>query len=54
MPTAAAQPQTYVVQEGDTLQAIAQRFGTTIAALKAANDIKDEDLIEAGQVLTLP
>lgn len=54
VPTAAAQPQTYVVQEGDTLQAIAQRFGTTIAAVKAANDIKDEDLIEAGQVLTLP
>lgn len=53
-PTRAPRPQTYVVQEGDTLQAIAQRFGTTVRALKAANAIQDEDLIEAGQVLTIP
>lgn len=53
-PSQPAQPQTYVVQEGDTLQAIAERFGTTIAALKAANAIEDEDLIESGQVLTIP
>ena len=44
----------YVVQEGDTLRAIADRFGTTVAALKQANGIADENLIEVGRILTVP
>jgi len=46
--------QTYVVQEGDTLAAIAQRFGTTVSALQAANGIEDPDEIIIGQVLVIP
>ncbi len=44
---------TYTVAPGDTLSAIAARFGTTVAALAAANGITDPDLIEVGQVLSL-
>lgn len=46
--------QTYVVQPGDTLRAIADRYGTTVAALQAANGIVDKNLIEAGQELIIP
>lgn len=45
---------TYVVQQGDTLAAIAQRFGTTVQALQAANGIADPDEIFVGQVLVIP
>ncbi len=57
-PTAAPPPppaqQTYVVQQGDTLAAIAQQFGTTAAALQSANGIEDPDEITIGQVLVIP
>ncbi|MGH2385930.1 MAG: LysM peptidoglycan-binding domain-containing protein [Candidatus Limnocylindria bacterium] len=56
-PTAQPPPppqETYVVQEGDTLAAIAQRFGTTVSALQAANGIEDPDVIVIGQVLVIP
>ena len=43
-----------MVQEGDTLAAIAQRFGTTVAALQEANGIEDPDEIVIGQVLVIP
>ena len=46
--------QTYVVQQGDTLAAIAQQFGTTVAALQSANGIDDADEIIIGQVLVIP
>lgn len=45
---------TYVVQPGDTLSRIAQRFGVTTAALVTANQIANPSLIYAGQVLTIP
>ncbi len=47
-------PRTYVVQSGDTLSAIAQRFGTTVAVLMELNNISDRSLIRPGQVLRLP
>jgi hypothetical protein len=53
-PTPAPQPQTYTVQPGDTLAAIAVRFGTTVEALQAANGIDDTDVILIGQVLVIP
>ncbi len=45
---------TYTVQPGDTLFAIAARFGTTVEALAAANGIADPASIQAGQSLTIP
>jgi LysM repeat protein len=45
---------TYTVQVGDTLSAIAARFGTTVAELVTANGISDPNLIYAGQALTIP
>ncbi|MGI8659414.1 MAG: LysM peptidoglycan-binding domain-containing protein [Candidatus Limnocylindria bacterium] len=54
--TAAPPPveQTYVVQQGDTLAAIAQQFGTTVAALQGLNGIDDPNEIVIGQVLRIP
>lgn len=45
---------TYTVVAGDTLAEIANRFGTTVEALMAANGISDPDQIFEGQVLTIP
>lgn len=50
----AGAPVTYTVQPGDTLYTIAQRFGTTVDALAAANGIADPALIAVGQKLTIP
>ncbi len=44
---------TYVVRWGDTLFSIARRFGTTVDAIKAANELTS-DLIVVGQKLTIP
>jgi len=58
VPTPVATPlpaqTTYVVQGGDTLAAIADQFGTTVAALQAANGIEDPNEIVIGQVLVIP
>ena len=45
---------THVVRRGDTLSRIAQRYGTSIGALTAANNISRRSLIHPGQVLTVP
>ena len=45
---------TYVVQPGDTVWRLAQRFGTTVDELVNLNDIRNPDLIFVDQVLTLP
>ncbi|MGE0228815.1 MAG: LysM peptidoglycan-binding domain-containing protein [Dehalococcoidia bacterium] len=44
----------YVVRPGDTLGAIAARFGTTIAALVAANGIANPDIVPVGMELRIP
>lgn len=46
--------QTYTVQRGDTLFAIALRFNTTIAAIVEANQLANPDRLELGQVLVIP
>ncbi len=45
---------TYVVQSGDSLYRIAQRFGVSIAAIIQANGIVNPNLIFVGQVLRIP
>jgi nucleoid-associated protein YgaU len=54
-PTATPAPtqRTYVVKQGDTLNGIAQQFGTTVQAIKAANGLTS-DTINIGQVLVIP
>jgi LysM repeat protein len=44
----------YTVQQGDTLGAIARRFGTTVQAIVSANALANADSIRVGQKLTLP
>jgi LysM repeat protein len=46
-------PFSYVVQSGDTLSLIADRFGTSVDAIRAANGLSS-DVINVGQVLTIP
>jgi LysM repeat protein len=46
--------QVYVVQSGDTLNEIAQRFGSTVRAIVRFNDIEDPDIIFPDQILCLP
>jgi LysM repeat protein len=53
-PASAGSGSTYTVQDGDTLDSIAARLGTTAAALAAANHLTDPNLIFAGQVLAIP
>ncbi|MCL6431946.1 MAG: LysM peptidoglycan-binding domain-containing protein [Anaerolineae bacterium] len=48
-----AEPLLYVVAAGDTLSAIAERYGTTVEALMAANALETTD-IYAGQELIIP
>ena len=44
----------YKIVKGDTLTAIAKKYGTTIAVLKKLNNIKNVNLIYAGDVILIP
>ena len=44
----------HVVAKGETLGAIAARYGVTVAALKTTNQIQDERKLRTGQTLTIP
>ncbi len=52
--SAPAPTRTYTVQPGETLYSIAIKFGTTVPALAAKNNIANPNLIQVGQVLVLP
>ncbi len=44
----------HIVSRGETLGRIAQRYGVTVGAIMAANNISDPNRIYAGQTLTIP
>lgn len=44
----------YTIKSGDTLSAIAAKYGTTVAQLTSLNSIADPNKIYAGQTLKLP
>ena len=48
-----AEEQTYEVVEGDTLNKIAKKHGVTVEALKAANNLTDDNIF-VGQTLKIP
>jgi len=45
---------THTVKSGDTLYAIAIKYGTTVAAIASANNIANVNNISVGQVLVIP
>ncbi len=45
---------THTVKTGDTLTAIAIKYGTTVAAVASANNITNINAISVGQVLVIP
>ena len=47
-------PVIYVVQAGDTLGAIAKKFGVTVAALQEVNAISDPNRLQIDQELVIP
>ena len=47
-------PDVYVVQENDTLYAIATRFNVDLARLVEVNNLSDPNDIQVGQELTIP
>lgn len=49
-----AAPTTHRVQRGDTLGKIASRYGTTVRAIQAANDLGRRTVINIGQRLRIP
>jgi murein DD-endopeptidase MepM/ murein hydrolase activator NlpD len=54
LPTPRADAEEYIVQAGDALGRIAERYGVTIDMLVEANGIVNADLLEVGQVLAIP
>ncbi len=45
---------TYVIQDGDSLSTIAERFGISVRALADFNAISDVHAIKVGQELSIP
>jgi LysM repeat protein len=56
MPAAgsSATPQTYIVQDGDTLSGIAEKFAVTVGAMLFVNQLDDPDHIPRGLSLSIP
>ena len=47
-------PTVVAVRSGDSLSEIAAIHGVSVASLMAANDLDDPDLLQVGQLLTIP
>jgi len=48
-----SEPREYTVQRGDTLTAIANRYGTTVNAIKEHNNLRSDSL-QVGKIITIP
>lgn len=44
----------YKVQKGDTLYSISRKYQITVAELRAANNLKEKDVLKADQKLVIP
>ncbi len=53
-PAPQAAPGSHTVVAGDTVSALATRYGTTVAAIVSANGLDSRAFIRVGQVLTVP
>ena len=53
-PTATPTPVTHTVRAGDTLFALALRYGTTVEAIQAANNLGSSVALSIGQELVIP
>jgi uncharacterized protein YcbK (DUF882 family) len=54
LPAAARAEREHTVTKGQTLSRIASRYGVSVAALAAANDISQSSALRPGQVLVVP
>ncbi len=54
VPEPTATPTTYVVQSGDTLGVIAERYELAVEDLMAANGLTDPNALSVGQLLIIP
>ena len=45
---------TYKVEKGDTLYSISRKYQITVAELRTANNLSENDIIKAGQKLIIP
>ncbi len=45
---------TYKVEKGDTLYSISRKYQITVAELRTANNLSENDVIKIGQKLTIP
>jgi LysM repeat protein len=52
--TVSAEERVHIVQPGETLSQIAQRYGTSIAVLRQINNLTNIDFVWSGQRLVLP
>ncbi|GAF79362.1 unnamed protein product, partial [marine sediment metagenome] len=53
-PEAAVTTTVHVVQAGETLGLIAERYGTTIEVLLELNDLPEPDIVPVGTSLVVP
>jgi len=54
LPTLRTEREAYVVQAGDSLAQIAQRYGVSVDAVVAANQLNNPNYLEIGQKLIIP
>jgi LysM repeat protein len=47
-------PDTYTIQQGDTLWSISHKYDTSIKALQKLNNLKKHQLLHIGQVIKIP